>query len=69
MFTNNNESMKNTETTSAINMIGAGTVIIGDIQSKGDIRVDGILKGSRNNNCIYSMEVHHVILMMFCWSD
>ncbi|MBT6650418.1 MAG: polymer-forming cytoskeletal protein [Flavobacteriales bacterium] len=42
--------MKNTETTAAINMIGAGTVITGDIQSKGDIRVDGTLKGSVNTS-------------------
>ncbi len=48
MFTNKNESMKKTETTTAVNMIGAGTVITGDIQSKGDIRVDGTLKGSVN---------------------
>ena len=27
-------------------MIGDGTVITGDIKSKGDIRVDGSLKGS-----------------------
>ena len=50
MFTNKNETMKNTETTAAINMIGAGTVITGDIQSKGDIRVDGTLKGSVNTS-------------------
>jgi cytoskeletal protein CcmA (bactofilin family) len=48
MFTNNKESMKKTEMTAAINMIGAGTTINGDIVSKGDIRVDGILKGSVN---------------------
>ena len=46
MFTNKNESMKKEETTSAVNMIGVGTVITGDVYSKGDIRVDGILKGS-----------------------
>jgi cytoskeletal protein CcmA (bactofilin family) len=46
MFTNKNESMKKTEITAAVNMIGAGTVITGDIQSNGDIRVDGTLKGS-----------------------
>ena len=50
MFTNKNEAMKNTEATAAINMIGAGTVITGDIQSKGDIRVDGTLKGSVNTS-------------------
>ena len=48
MFTKKNESMKNIETSAAINMIGAGTVVTGDIQSKGDIRVDGTLKGSVN---------------------
>ena len=48
MFTKKEEFMKNTETNSAINMIGAGTTITGDIVSKGDIRVDGVLKGSIN---------------------
>ena len=47
MFTNNNESAKKTiPSTAAINMIGEGTTITGDIKSKGDIRVDGSLKGS-----------------------
>jgi len=46
MFTNKNETMKKTETTAPVNMIGAGTIITGDIVSKGDIRVDGTLKGS-----------------------
>jgi cytoskeletal protein CcmA (bactofilin family) len=50
MFTNKNEAMKSTGTTAAVNMIGAGTVITGDIQSKGDIRVDGTLKGSVNTS-------------------
>ncbi|MBG65107.1 MAG: cell shape determination protein CcmA [Flavobacteriales bacterium] len=40
--------MKNTDTNTAINMIGSGTTITGDIVSKGDIRVDGVLKGSIN---------------------
>ncbi|MAO33516.1 MAG: cell shape determination protein CcmA [Flavobacteriales bacterium] len=31
-----------------VNTIGAGTVITGDIQSKGDVRIDGNLKGSVN---------------------
>ena len=48
MFTNKNEAMKNSEPTAAVNMIGAGTVITGDVISKGDIRVDGTLKGSVN---------------------
>ena len=46
MFTNNKESMKKTETSAAVNMIGSGTTITGDVQSKGDIRIDGTLKGS-----------------------
>ncbi len=47
MFSNNNKNMKNQiNTSSAINMIGNGTIINGDIQSKSDIRIDGILKGS-----------------------
>ncbi len=50
MFSNKNESMKKTEITTAINMVGAGTVITGDVQSKGDIRVDGTLKGSVNTS-------------------
>ena len=32
--------------TEAINTIGTGTIITGDTQSKGDIRVDGTVKGS-----------------------
>jgi len=48
MFTNKNETMKKSETTAAVNMIGAGTIITGDIISKGDIRIDGTLKGSVN---------------------
>ena len=50
MFSNKNESMKKTEMTAAVNMIGAGTIITGDVQSKGDIRVDGTLKGSVNTS-------------------
>ena len=46
MFTNNNDTIRKTDPSSAINMIGAGTVITGDIKSKGDIRVDGSLNGS-----------------------
>ena len=48
MFTKKEEFMKNTDTNTAINMIGSGTTITGDIVSKGDIRVDGVLKGSIN---------------------
>lgn len=50
MFSNINEPTKNTKMTETINTIGAGTIITGDIQSKGDIRVDGTLKGSINTS-------------------
>jgi len=46
MFTSKNESMKKTETSTVVNMVGAGTEITGDVRSKGDIRIDGTLKGS-----------------------
>jgi cytoskeletal protein CcmA (bactofilin family) len=50
MFSNLNDSIKKTEMTETINTIGAGTIVTGDIQSKGDIRLDGILKGSVNTS-------------------
>ena len=50
MFSNLNDSIKKTEMTETINTIGAGTIITGDIQSKGDIRLDGVLKGSVNTS-------------------
>jgi len=50
MFSNTNESIKKKEMTETVNTIGAGTVIMGDVQSKGDIRVDGTLKGSVNTS-------------------
>ena len=50
MFSNNNEPNKKTQMTEAINTIGAGTVVTGDVQSKGDIRIDGSLKGSLNTS-------------------
>ena len=49
----NNKSIKKTEKTKmteTVNTIGVGTVITGDVQSKGDIRVDGTLKGSVNTS-------------------
>ena len=46
MFSNNNNMKNTTNNSSAINMVGTGTVINGDIVSKSDIRIDGILKGS-----------------------
>ena len=50
MFSNNNGPNKKTQMTEAINTIGAGTIVTGDVQSKGDIRVDGSLKGSLNTS-------------------
>ena len=38
--------IKENETLGAVNIIGIGTIITGDIQSKGDIRIDGTLKGA-----------------------
>ena len=46
MFTNKKEMTKENETSGAVNIIGIGTIITGDIQSKGDIRIDGTLKGA-----------------------
>ena len=46
MFTNKKEMIKENETSGAVNIIGVGTIITGDIHSKGDIRIDGTLKGS-----------------------
>ena len=46
MFLGRDESTKNTQMTEMINTIGVGTVITGDVHCKGDIRIDGTLKGS-----------------------
>jgi len=48
MFNLKSNSMANPKTTEnpSINIIGAGTVIEGDIKSDGDVRVDGTLNGS-----------------------
>lgn len=46
MFSKTTQEMKKNETNTAVNMIGFGTTINGDIQSKGDLRIDGTLKGS-----------------------
>ena len=44
----NSMSKPNTPDSQSINLIGAGTVIEGDIKSNGDIRIDGTIKGSLN---------------------
>lgn len=50
MFSNNqnNNTKNSTNNSSVVNMVGNGTVITGDIKSKSDIRIDGVLKGSVN---------------------
>ncbi len=51
MFNSNKTNgMSKTSTTDSpsINLIGAGTIIEGDIKSNGDIRIDGQIKGSIN---------------------
>lgn len=51
MFSNLNETNnKKKEMIETVNTIGVGTVVTGDVQSKGDIRVDGTLKGSVNTS-------------------
>lgn len=47
MFTKTNVMAKNNDNDSpSVNLIGAGTVIKGNIKSEGDIRIDGSLKGT-----------------------
>ena len=49
MFENlkNKNAVSNSEAPSgSINLIGAGTIIEGEIKSNGDIRIDGIVSGS-----------------------
>ncbi len=51
MFNNKrNDVAKSSELNSpSINLIGAGTVIIGEVRSNGDIRIDGNVNGSVNS--------------------
>lgn len=46
MFNSRSKSAFDSNSNNASTMIGAGTTIIGDLQSNGDIRIDGILKGN-----------------------
>ena len=50
MFLALRKILKILELIETINTLGAGTIVTGDIQSKGDIRLDGILKGSVNTS-------------------
>src|SRR6185436_6088801 len=51
MFNKNNGSASGKQEGSAtsINLIGAGTVVEGDIKSNGDIRIDGTVYGAVNS--------------------
>jgi cytoskeletal protein CcmA (bactofilin family) len=46
MFKSKSKSSFDESTASSTTIIGAGTTITGNIQSNGDIRIDGILKGN-----------------------
>ena len=46
MFNSKSKSSSDETTASSSTMIGAGTTITGDMESNGDIRIDGILKGN-----------------------
>lgn len=46
MFSKPMSKNETPQSSTSINLIGAGTSIDGDIKSDGDIRVDGIIKGS-----------------------
>jgi cytoskeletal protein CcmA (bactofilin family) len=46
MFNKNSDATKTEGGTSSINLIGAGTVVEGDIKSNGDIRIDGNVIGN-----------------------
>jgi cytoskeletal protein CcmA (bactofilin family) len=46
MFNKNSDSGKTDAGTSSINLIGAGTVVEGDVKSNGDIRIDGSVIGN-----------------------
>jgi len=46
MFKQKSKSSFDESTASATSIIGAGTTIVGNVQSNGDIRIDGIIKGN-----------------------
>ena len=48
MFNSKSRSGMEENAAGATTIIGAGTTIIGDIESNGDIRIDGTLKGNLN---------------------
>lgn len=46
MFNSKSKSSFDDSTASATSIIGAGTTITGNVQSNGDIRIDGTIKGN-----------------------
>lgn len=46
MFNSKSKSSFDETSTNASTLVGAGTTITGDIESNGDIRIDGVLKGN-----------------------
>lgn len=46
MFNSKSRTAFDASATNNSTMIGAGTTITGDLQSNGDIRIDGVLKGN-----------------------
>jgi cytoskeletal protein CcmA (bactofilin family) len=46
MFNSKSKSSFNETPASSTSIIGAGTTITGNVQSNGDIRIDGIIKGN-----------------------
>lgn len=46
MFKSKSKTQSITDTVNSSTLIGAGTVITGDLESNGDIRIDGTLKGN-----------------------
>ena len=46
MFNSKSKSSFDDSTASATSIIGAGTTITGNVQSNGDIRIDGIIRGN-----------------------
>lgn len=46
MFTSKSKTTDNKSSNVSTTLIGSGTVITGNIESSGDIRIDGILKGN-----------------------
>jgi cytoskeletal protein CcmA (bactofilin family) len=46
MFNSKSKSSFDETTASSTSIIGAGTTITGNVQSNGDIRIDGVIKGN-----------------------